>query len=96
MRYARLKKPRSVLQFQLDCWMGPFTGAFSFVGMSNHLLETIRANSQITVSLEECTMIDVEMTRAVLEQIALSKYPVGLMRELVLDGGGTWIDTTSA
>ena len=41
-------------------------------------------------------MIDVEMTRAVLEQIALSKYPVGLMRELVLDGGGTWIDTTSA
>ena len=41
-------------------------------------------------------MIDVEMTRAVLEQIALSKDPVGLMRELVLDGGGTWIDTTSA
>ena len=37
-------------------------------------------------------MIDVEMTRAVLEQIALSKDPVGLMRELVLDGGGTWID----
>ena len=69
---------------------------FCFAGMSNHLLETIRANSQITVSLEECTMIDVEMTRAVLEQIALSKDPVGLMRELVLDDGGTWIDTTSA
>ena len=40
-------------------------------------------------------MIDVEMTRAVLEQIALSKDPVGLMRELVLDGGGTWIDTAT-
>ena len=40
-------------------------------------------------------MIDVDKTRAVLEQIALSKEPVGLMRELVLDGGGTWIDTAT-
>ena len=40
-------------------------------------------------------MIDVDKTRAVLEQIALSKDPVGLMRELVLDGGGTWIDTAT-
>ena len=41
-------------------------------------------------------MIDVDKTRAVLEQIAFSKDPVGLMRELVLDGDGTWIDATSA
>ena len=40
-------------------------------------------------------MIDVEMTRAVLEQIALSKDPVGLMREFVLDGDGTWIDAAT-
>ena len=40
-------------------------------------------------------MIDVDKTRAVLEQIALSKDPVGSMRELVLDGGGTWIDTAT-
>ena len=40
-------------------------------------------------------MIDVDKTCAVLEQIALSKDPVGLMRELVLDGGGTWIDTAT-
>ena len=40
-------------------------------------------------------MIDVDKTRAVLEQIALSKDPVGLMRELVLDGGGTWIDAAT-
>ena len=40
-------------------------------------------------------MIDVDKTRAVLEQIALSKDPVGLMRELVLDGGRKWIDTAT-
>ena len=40
-------------------------------------------------------MIDLDKTLAVLEQIALSKDPVGLMRELVLDGGGTWIDTAT-
>ena len=40
-------------------------------------------------------MIDVEMTRAVLEQIALSKDPVGLVRELLLASGGTWIDAAT-
>ena len=40
-------------------------------------------------------MIDVDKTRAVLEQIALSKDPVGLVRELVLASGGTWIDTAT-
>ena len=40
-------------------------------------------------------MIDVDKTRAVLEQIALSKDPVGLVRELVLASGGTWIDAAT-
>ena len=40
-------------------------------------------------------MIDVDKTRAVLDQIAHAKDPVGLLRELVLDGGGTWIDTAT-
>ena len=40
-------------------------------------------------------MIDVDKTRSGLDQIAHAKDPVGLMRELVLDGGGTWIDTAT-
>ena len=40
-------------------------------------------------------MIDVDKTRAVLDQIALSKDPVGLVRELVLASGGTWIDAAT-
>ena len=40
-------------------------------------------------------MIDVEKTRSVLNQIAHAKDPLGLVRELVLASGGTWIDTTS-
>ena len=40
-------------------------------------------------------MIDVEKTRSVLDQIAHVKDPVGLVRELVLASGGTWIDTAT-
>ena len=40
-------------------------------------------------------MIDVDKTRLVLEQSAHAKDPVGLVRELVLNGGGTWIDTAT-
>ena len=41
------------------------------------------------------TMIDIDKTRLVLDQIAHAKDPLGLVRELVLDGGGTWIDTAT-
>jgi hypothetical protein len=40
-------------------------------------------------------MIDVDKTRAVLEQIAHAKDPLGLVRELVLASGGIWIDTAT-
>ncbi|MDC0431098.1 hypothetical protein OAL97_01045 [Paracoccaceae bacterium] len=40
-------------------------------------------------------MIDVDKTRLALDQIAHAKDPLGLVRELVLDGGGTWIDTAT-
>ena len=40
-------------------------------------------------------MIDVDKTRSVLDQIAHAKDPVGLLRELVLASGGTWIDTAT-
>ena len=40
-------------------------------------------------------MIDVEKTRSVLDQIAHAKDPLGLVRELVLASGGTWIDTAT-
>ena len=40
-------------------------------------------------------MLDVDKTRTVLDQIAHAKDPLGLVRELVLASGGTWIDTTS-
>ena len=40
-------------------------------------------------------MIDVEKTRSVLDQIAHAKDPVGLVRELVLASGGTWIDAAT-
>ena len=40
-------------------------------------------------------MIDVDKTRLVLDQIAYAKDPLGLVRELVLASGGTWIDTAT-
>ena len=40
-------------------------------------------------------MIDVEKARSVLDQIAHAKDPLGLVRELVLASGGTWIDTAT-
>ena len=40
-------------------------------------------------------MIDVDKTRSVLEQIAHAKDPVSLVRELVLESGGTWIDAVT-
>ena len=40
-------------------------------------------------------MIDVDKTHLVLDQIAHTKDPLGLMRELVLDSGGTWIDAAT-
>jgi len=40
-------------------------------------------------------MIDVDKTRAVLDQIAHAKDPLGLVRELVLASGGTWIDAAT-
>ena len=40
-------------------------------------------------------MIDVDKTRLVLDQIAHAKDPLGLVRELVLANGGTWIDAAT-
>ena len=40
-------------------------------------------------------MIDIEKTRSVLNQIAHAKDPLGLVRELVLASGGTWIDAAT-
>ena len=40
-------------------------------------------------------MIDVDKTRLVLDQIAHAKDPLGLVRELVLASGGTWIDAAT-
>ena len=40
-------------------------------------------------------MIDVDKTRTVLDQIAHAKDPLGLVRELVLASGGTWIDAAT-
>ena len=40
-------------------------------------------------------MIDVDKTHLVLDQIAHAKDPLGLVRELVLASGGTWIDTAT-
>ena len=40
-------------------------------------------------------MIDVDKTRLALNQIAHAKDPLGLVRELVLASGGTWIDTAT-
>ena len=40
-------------------------------------------------------MIDVDKTRSVLDQIAYAKDPSGLVRELVLASGGTWIDAAT-
>jgi hypothetical protein len=43
----------------------------------------------------ERTMIDIDKTRSVLNRIAHAKDPLGLMRELVLESGGTWIDAAT-
>ena len=40
-------------------------------------------------------MIDIVKTRLVLNRIAHAKDPLGLMRELVLESGGTWIDAAT-
>jgi hypothetical protein len=40
-------------------------------------------------------MIDIDKTRSVLNRIAHAKDPLGLMRELVLESGGTWIDAAT-
>jgi hypothetical protein len=40
-------------------------------------------------------MIDLDKTRSVSTRIAHAKDPLGLMRELVLESGGTWIDTAT-
>ena len=40
-------------------------------------------------------MIDVDKTRSVLDQISHAKDPVGLVRQLVLASGGTWIDAAT-
>ena len=40
-------------------------------------------------------MIDVDKTCSVLDQISHAKDPLGLVRELVLASGGTWIDTAT-
>ena len=40
-------------------------------------------------------MIELDKARAVLKQIAHAKDPAGLIRELVLESGGTWIDTAT-
>ena len=44
-------------------------------------------------NLREYIMIDIVKTRLVLNRIALAKDPLSLMREIVLESGGTWIDT---
>ena len=41
------------------------------------------------------SLIDIDKTRLVLGQIAHEKDPLGLVRELVLASGGTWIDTAT-
>jgi hypothetical protein len=40
-------------------------------------------------------MINIDKTRSVLNRIAHAKDPLGLMRELVLESGGTWIDAAT-
>ena len=40
-------------------------------------------------------MIDIVKTRSVLNRIAHAKDPLRLMRELVLESGGTWIDAAT-
>ena len=41
-------------------------------------------------------MIDFVETRLVLDQIAHAKDPLGLVRQLVLESGGIWIDAANA
>ena len=40
-------------------------------------------------------MIDIDKVSSVLDQIAHAMDPVGLVRELVLASGGTWIDAVA-
>ena len=40
-------------------------------------------------------MIDIDKTRLVLDQITRAKDPLGMVRELVLASGGTWIDVAT-
>jgi hypothetical protein len=40
-------------------------------------------------------MIDIVKARSVLTEIAHAKDPLGLMRKLVLESGGTWIDAAT-
>ena len=40
-------------------------------------------------------MVDIVKTRLVLNRIAHAKDPLSLMRELVLDSGGSWIDAAT-
>ena len=40
-------------------------------------------------------MIDIVKTRSVLNRIAHAKDPLSLMRELVLESGGTWIEAAT-
>ena len=40
-------------------------------------------------------MIDIVKTLSVLNRIAHAKDPLSLMRELVLESGGTWIDAAT-
>ncbi len=40
-------------------------------------------------------MIDADKTRSALDLIAYAKDPLGLVRELVLASGGTWIDAAT-
>ena len=40
-------------------------------------------------------MIDIVKTRSVLNRIAHAKDPLSLMRKLVLESGGTWIDAAT-
>ncbi len=40
-------------------------------------------------------MIDIVKTRSLLDQIALAKDPLGLLRERVVRSSGTWIETAN-
>ena len=87
MRLARLHK---ILTDQIKCQMGILAGAF-FCVMSDRLLETDRVSSHPPQFLMECTMIDVDKTRSVLDRIAHPQDLVGLVCGFGL-GASTAID----